>query len=128
MNGQNAEGNDSVLSNLNVERKLVTKRTIYILLLSILLLSCLNVFLTTVGIPESAKALNPALASKRRIIQNTSIPILIIFPVASFIIAALLSLIPYKNYSYSQKYLPFALITLFIIQCIIFALLISDLF
>jgi cytochrome bd-type quinol oxidase subunit 2 len=128
MNGQNAEGNDSVLSNLNVERKPITKRTVYILLLSILLLSCLNVFLTTIGIPDSAIALNPTLASKWKIIQYTSVPILVLFPVASFILAALFSLIPYKNYNYSQKYLPFALITMFVIQCIIFALLISDLF
>jgi hypothetical protein len=109
-----------------VKNRLLTKRGTLILMLSILLISFFNVFLTTVGIPNVAAALNPAFALKGQVMLRTSLPILIVIPFGSFVLSLLFSFIPYKQLRYSQKYFSFGLFIWGVIEIVVLGLLLSD--
>ena len=115
-----------ILSDTSINR-LITKRVTISLLILGLLLGFLNVFLTTVGIPDSATLLDPNLGSKQKIMTTTSIPILVVIPIASFVLSLFLSLIPFRNNKYSEKFIPFGLFTMTILQFVLTILLLSDL-
>jgi hypothetical protein len=116
-----------ILNDLSGQIPLFAKRLKLWLFFIALILGVLNVYLTTVGITEQLKFIEPAFSSTRKIISNTSIPILIVVPVVSFALSVFLSLIPFKKYKYADKYIVFGLAIMVLIQIIITGLLVSDL-
>ena len=117
---KNSIEND-VLNDIQMGAGAVTsrRRVFKNLCLLVLIVSVTNFFLAIVF----AKIMHFNYRSWQWSVQTLGIPIFIILPAGSFVLSALLSLLPTKKRTYKQKLIPYALIILLCAQTFIFLIL-----
>lgn len=110
---------------IKVEQKVFSNSRKLFFVGLIALFMALNLFLAYKTLSNHSK--NPVQAGQNRQDEmiGASLSIFLALPIAAFVLALLLSLIPYKKIKYSKKYLPFAIITLLILQILQFLLILA---
>lgn len=92
------------------------------LILFIAILIVINLIIGYFSPAGQATHLNGKSATEEEIKSSVVIAILFSFPLFGFVIATLISFIPYKKLPYSKKYLRFSLVTILVIQILILIL------
>jgi len=94
-------------------------RQIFLALLALMIVNVVLYYLT----PATTKVitnLDGTIAEPEEIRNSAFRAILVGVPILSFILSLMLSLLPYRNMSYKGKYLRFALVTMLILNVLIF--------
>lgn len=81
-------------------------------------LMVLNYLLSNLLEPGLARHLNGTVASPEEVRKAMVGALFISYPIFSFILGFILSLIPYKRLAYWKKYLPFSLLAMLVLNAI----------
>lgn len=116
--GEEMEGQSNLFENeLKPPKKLSTRQNIVRLVFA-----CMVAGISLYGVvPKKQARLDffGKVLTKEEFRQNLILAIAFSYPVLAFAAGLLLSLLPYKNLRYKDKYLPFSLVTLFVLYVLI---------
>jgi hypothetical protein len=110
----------------DMKRRLLSNRTRLLIILTILVVIFLNYYISMPPLVRIFKSAQPSEDSRVKVFVSLSITYLGIVSLCTLVISSLLSLIPYKNYRYSQKIWPVALLTLLVLELVILGILLFE--
>lgn len=110
------ENSNDLTSAINVG--ILTAKERNKLILYIVICMVLNLVVVYFSPTGKAEHLNGQVATENEIRRSAIGAVLYSFPILGLILAALISLIPYKKLPYSKKYFRFALVTILVIEIV----------
>jgi hypothetical protein len=111
----------------NSKKGILNLSTKLILALLIFLVVATNIFICIKTIPDSAKITSPEYISNVRVIYFMSFVILFIMPAISFMVSAILALMPFRKIVYKQKLISVFIILLLLLELVTMKQIIADL-